>query len=96
MPRVCQVVDSVNETPTPNPEGVTAKIPTFPTEFDVAEVRPAKPLELRPGQQLGPLGQANLQNGRVEIMSATRTSLIKGAGAEHGRQHVSRRPEVDG
>jgi len=70
------VVDSVNETPTPNPEGVTAKIPTFPTEFDVAEVRPAKPLELHPGQQLGPLGQAMLQNGRVEIMSATLKGLL--------------------
>jgi uncharacterized protein (TIGR03435 family) len=70
------LVDSVNETPTPNAEGVTAKIPTFPTEFDVAEVRPAKPLELRPGQNLGPLGQANIQNGRVEIMSATLNGLL--------------------
>ena len=37
------IVDSVNQTPTPNPPGITAKIPTFPTEFDVAELRPAKP-----------------------------------------------------
>jgi uncharacterized protein (TIGR03435 family) len=70
------VVDSVNQTPTPNAEGVTAKIPTFPTEFDVAEVRPAKPLDRNPGQPLGPLGQAMLQNGRVEIMSATLKGLI--------------------
>jgi uncharacterized protein (TIGR03435 family) len=70
------VVDSVNETPTPNPEGVTAKLPDAPKEFDVAEVRPAKPLQLRAGQVLGPLGTAMLENGRVELMSATLNGLI--------------------
>jgi len=70
------VIDSVNQTPTPNPEGVTVKIPTFPTEFDVAEVRPAKPLDLPAGATLSPLGRAQIQNGRVEIMSATLSGMM--------------------
>jgi uncharacterized protein (TIGR03435 family) len=70
------VVDSVGETPTPNPEGITAKLPAFPTEFEVAELRPAKPLSLPAGQSLGPLGQAELQNGRLELMSATMKGLL--------------------
>jgi uncharacterized protein (TIGR03435 family) len=70
------VVDSVNQTPTPNPDGVTAKIPAFPAEFDVAEVRPAKPLSLPAGQQLGPLGRPIFENGRVEILSATLNGLL--------------------
>jgi uncharacterized protein (TIGR03435 family) len=36
------IVDSVNEVPTPNAEGVTANLPAFPAEFEVVEVRPAK------------------------------------------------------
>jgi len=75
------VVESVNETPTPNAAGVTAKIPTFPTEFDVAEVRPAKPTAPPAGQAApagppGPLGRPNIQNGRVEFMGATLKGLI--------------------
>ena len=70
------VVESVNETPTPNAEGVTMKMPAFPTEFDVAEVRAAKPLDLPKGTVLTALGQARLQNGRVEIMSATLNGLL--------------------
>lgn len=70
------IVDSVNETPKANPEGVTAKIPTFPTEFEVAEVRPAKPLVLSPQRPVGPMGLADLENGRVEIMSATLRGLM--------------------
>lgn len=70
------VIDSVDRTPTPNPEGVAVKLPGFPTEFDVAELRPAKPLSLPAGQTLGPLGQADLQNGRLELMSATLKGLL--------------------
>jgi len=76
-PQPVIVVASVNETPTANPPGVTTKIPTYPTEFDVAEVRPAKPgtAPANPGQlgsgPMGPMGLFNIQNGRVEIMSAT-------------------------
>jgi uncharacterized protein (TIGR03435 family) len=67
------VVDSVNEIPTPNPPEVTSKIPTFPTEFEVAEVRPAK---TAPPPDAGPMGQARVNNGRLEIMGATLNGLI--------------------
>jgi uncharacterized protein (TIGR03435 family) len=72
------VVDSVNEKPTDNPPGVVTKIPTYPTEFDVAEVRPARPAAAPTGQigLVSPLGQMNFQNGRVEIMGATLRGLI--------------------
>jgi uncharacterized protein (TIGR03435 family) len=80
------VIDSLNETPTPNAEGVTAKIPTFPTEFDVAELRPAKPgavetaMASRSGGQpqvsLGTMGYMNFQNGRIEMLGTTLRGLI--------------------
>lgn len=79
------VVDKVNETPTPNAANVTSKIPDFPKEFDVAEVRPAKPgaaeAALARGRggvapQLGPLGYMDFQNGRVEILGATLRGLV--------------------
>ena len=74
-PGAVVVVDSVNQTPTPNSEDVKPKIPAFPTEFEVAEVRPTKLLSV-PGQPLDPLGQVNLENGRVTIMSATLEGLL--------------------
>jgi uncharacterized protein (TIGR03435 family) len=55
---------------------VTAKIPDFPKEFEVAEVRPAKPLQLPAGQVLAPLGRPIFENGRVELLSATLNGLI--------------------
>lgn len=67
------VVDSANETPTPNAPDVTAKIPSYPTEFDVAEVRPAK---TAPPPGTGPLGKPDFRNGQVEIMGATLKGLI--------------------
>jgi uncharacterized protein (TIGR03435 family) len=40
------VVDSVSEKPTPNPAGVTTKLPTPPpAEFEVAVIKPSKPGE---------------------------------------------------
>src|SRR5262249_25949317 len=80
------VIDSVNETPTPNADGITAKLPTFPTEFDVAELRSAKPgaaqqaMAGRGGNPatvtLGPMGFMSFQNGRIEILGATMRGLI--------------------
>ena len=75
-PQEVMVIERVNETPTPNAEGVTAKIPQFPTEFDVAEVRPAKPLDLPKGTVLNAFGQARMENGRVEIMSGTLQGML--------------------
>jgi len=75
-PMAIIVVDSVNQTPTPNPDGVTAKIPEFPKEFEVAEVRPTKTLSVPGAQSLGPMGTATLENGRLQITSATLQGLV--------------------
>jgi len=81
QPMPALVVESVNEKPTDNPPGVVSKIPTFPTEFEVAEVRVAKPSAppvITTGviSQVGPTGVMTFQNGRVEIMGATLKGLI--------------------
>ncbi len=70
------IVESVNQVPTPNTEGVTAKIPAFPAEFEVAEVRLAKPISPPPPRPPGPRGLANEENGRLEVQSATLSGLI--------------------
>lgn len=85
-PQPALVIDSVNETPTPNAEGVTAKLPAIPTEFEAVELRPAKPgaaeaaIAARSGKAgpvtLGPNGYVNIQRGQVEILSATLRGLI--------------------
>jgi uncharacterized protein (TIGR03435 family) len=82
QPMPVLVVDSVNEKPADNPPGVTTKIPAFPAEFEVAELRPAKPgtLPAYPGQlgsgEMGSMGRFEIQNGRVEIMNVTLKGLI--------------------
>jgi uncharacterized protein (TIGR03435 family) len=80
------VVDKVNETPTPNAPNVVSKIPSFPTEFDVAEVRPAKPGAAEAAMtkamgggvpaKLGPLGFLDFQNGRIQMLGATLRGLV--------------------
>lgn len=74
-------LDWMNIGSTPNADGVTAKLPTFPSEFEVAEVRPAKPFTPPAGRggvtpALGPEGWVTIQNGRVEFQSATLKGLI--------------------
>ena len=66
-------VVSVNETPTPNAPGVGVPKPTYPTEFEVAEVRPAKDA---PAPGTGIYGQMRFQNGRVELMGTTLIAII--------------------
>ena len=62
------VVDHVNEKPTENAPGVTQKLPTLPTEFEVAYVRPSAPgTNQRGGIQPG---------GRVDMFAYTLKSLI--------------------
>ncbi|HXS98871.1 MAG TPA: TIGR03435 family protein [Candidatus Limnocylindrales bacterium] len=83
------VVESASATPTPNAEGVVSKLPAFPTEFEVSEVRPAKPFT-PPGRGgspgvLGAIGAVSIQNGRVEILSATLKGLVSIAFAVEDR-----------
>jgi uncharacterized protein (TIGR03435 family) len=69
VPMPVLVVDSVNQTPTPNPSGVAASIPAPPPmEFDVAEVKLSQPdaqqrMRLMPG-------------GRIEAEGVTMRQLI--------------------
>lgn len=67
------VVDSVNESPTPNAPGLSIPKPSYPTEFDVAEVRPAKN---PPPVDSGPYGTINFRRAEVEIMGATLKAMI--------------------
>ncbi len=46
-PRPVLIVDSVNETPTPNPPDLAKRMPPLPPpQFDVAVIKPAKPDEM--------------------------------------------------
>ena len=67
------IVDSVKETATPNAPGVTIPKPTYPTEFDIAEVRPAKSA---PPVNSGSSGMTNIRLGQVEMMGATLKAII--------------------
>jgi uncharacterized protein (TIGR03435 family) len=76
-PQPVIVIDSVDRVPTPNADNVTAKIPSFPDEFEVAEVRPAKPISPPPVRPLTARGLVRFdENGRFEIMSATLNGLL--------------------
>lgn len=70
------VIDSVNEVPTPNAENVTARIPKFPDEFEVAEVRPAHPISPAPPRAVPATGILRDKNGRIQILSATLNGLL--------------------
>jgi uncharacterized protein (TIGR03435 family) len=70
LPLPVLVVDSVNETPTPNAPGVSAKIPPPPpTEFEVATIKPSPP-DAR-GQN------GRIQNGRVDVENFPLRQLIQ-------------------
>ena len=85
-PQPALLIDSANQAPTPNVEGITAKLPIIPTEFEAAELRPAKPgaaeaaMKSRSGNAvsatLPPSGFINIRNGQVEILGATLRGLI--------------------
>ena len=63
------VIDSVNQTPTPNAADVAARIPPAPpTEFEVASIRPSAP------DAQGQNGR--LQNGRVDVSNFTLKQLM--------------------
>lgn len=64
------VVDSVNRTPTPNLPGVSASLPTVPTEFEVAMVKPSKPGDMM--QRIQPKA-----GGRIEIENIQLKRLIR-------------------
>jgi uncharacterized protein (TIGR03435 family) len=72
VPMPVTVIDSVNETPTPNPAGVTLNLPGLPTEFEVAEIKPTPP-DFRFGNFRPQRG------GRVTIQGLPLSNLIQQA-----------------
>ena len=69
IPLPVLVIDSVNQTPTPNAAGVLTQIPPAPpTEFEVATIKPSAP---DAGGQAG-----QIQNGRVDVSNFTLRQLI--------------------
>jgi uncharacterized protein (TIGR03435 family) len=62
-------VDSVNEKPSPNPAGVTEKLPELPQAFEVAVIKPSEPGSTR--------GNFSFQNGRVAVQNIALKDLIE-------------------
>jgi uncharacterized protein (TIGR03435 family) len=70
LPLPVLVVDTVNQTPTPNATGVAATIPNPPpSEFEVATIKPSAPTAT--GQN------GRLQNGRVDVQNFPLKQLIQ-------------------
>lgn len=66
-PAAALVIESVNQTPSPNPPGTLEKLPAQATEFDVAEVRPSKP---------GAETKYDLTNGRLQAFAVTLQDMV--------------------
>ncbi len=69
IPMPVTVIDGANETPTPNPAGMTLNLPALPTEFEVAVIKPTAP-DFRFGNFRPQRG------GRVVIQGMTLKNLI--------------------
>jgi len=62
-------VESVNQTPTENPVGVTTSLPAPPpAEFEVATIRPSRP------DAVGQMGK--LEHGRLDVQNLPLTRLV--------------------
>lgn len=66
-PAASLVIESVAESPTPNPPGTAEKLPPPVTEFEVAEIRPS-----RPGTQ----SSFSMRSGRLQAFGVTMKDLI--------------------
>ena len=66
-PATSLVIESVLETPAPNPPGTAEKLPQPVTEFEVAEVRPSKPDTHQ---------NFSIKNGRIDAFAVTLKDLI--------------------
>jgi uncharacterized protein (TIGR03435 family) len=61
------IVESVNETPSPNPPGTAEKLPPQVTEFEVIEVHASKP---------GSEQRVDIKNGRLEAIGVSLKEMI--------------------
>lgn len=69
IPMPVTIIDSVNQTPTPNPAGMTLNLPALPTAFEVAVIKPTPP-DFRFGNFRPQRG------GRVNIQGMSIKNLI--------------------
>ena len=75
IPMPVIVVDSVNQKPTANPPDVLKSFPPLPTEFDVAEIKPA--VNPPGGGRGGPTARPEIKNGRIYLPNITLKNLIQ-------------------
>jgi uncharacterized protein (TIGR03435 family) len=85
VPMPVTVIDGVNETPIPNPPEMKLNLPTLPTEFEVAAIKPTPP-DFRFGNFQPQRG------GRVNIQGLTLENLIAQAWGLYGRDQVAGLP----
>ena len=86
VPMPVVVIDSVSQTPTPNPPGMTLNLPRLPTEFEVAVIKPTPP-DFRFGNFEPQRG------GRVTIQGMPLIGLITQAWNLFSRELVTGAPK---
>jgi uncharacterized protein (TIGR03435 family) len=89
VPMPVIVVDSVNQKPTDNSPDVAKSFPPLPTEFDVAEIKPAAPST--DGDRGG--AQPEIKNGRIYLPGITLKNLIMVAWDLNGDEKLAGAPK---
>src|SRR5207249_6037115 len=85
VPRPVIVVDSVNQTPSPNPSGTTTSLPPAPLpEFEVADIKPSAP---------GARPMGRMQNGRLDAQGLPLKNLIMLAWELNGDELIAGAPK---
>jgi uncharacterized protein (TIGR03435 family) len=87
VPMPVIAVDSVNRKPTPNAPDVAQSFPPLPTEFDVAEIKPAV---ASPGNGAA---RPEIKNGRVYLPGITMKNLISVAWNINGDDMMANAPK---
>jgi uncharacterized protein (TIGR03435 family) len=91
VPAPVIVVDSVNAKPTANPADVASHFPPVPTEFDVAEIKPA--VAPPPGPNPNNQQRAEIKNGRIYIPGITLKNLVTVAWDINGDEMLINAPK---
>jgi len=90
VPMPVIAVDSANRKPTPNPPDVAQSFPPLPTEFEVAEIKPAV---TTPGGGRGGGARPEIKNGRVYLPNITLKNLISVAWDINGDDLMANAPK---
>jgi uncharacterized protein (TIGR03435 family) len=90
VPMPVIAVDSANRKPTENPPDVAKSFPPLPTEFDVAEIKPAV---TAPGGGRGGGPRPEIKNGRVYLPGITLKNLISVAWDINGDDMMANAPK---